>query len=171
MAISTIEPGSVATDGTLLILCLPKGGVADPTAPKVSELDAATAVDLTYAFTDTGFDPTSTQATIPDPRKTLGSNLTKPGRKSPALTLTWVYDDTAADPTADLLVEGAELEFWVRRITDHDEPIAAAQKFDFHAGVLGEPVPNTPANAVHTKTATFSYSRPVARDVPVAAGV
>ena len=169
MVISLTEPGSVATDSTLLILCLPKGGIADTKAPTVAELDAATAVDLTYAFTDTGFDPTSTQATIPDPRKTLATALTKPGRKSPALTPTWVYDETADDPTEGLLVEGAELVFAVRYILDHDEPIAAGQRFEIHEGRLGEPVPNTPANAMHTKTATFSYSRPVERNAIVKA--
>ncbi|MBM3717291.1 MAG: hypothetical protein FJW64_16490 [Actinobacteria bacterium] len=158
-------PGSRTVDDNHIVVAVPVGAFANPDAPTLAEIDATTNHDVTYSFVPGGFEPTSTQETIPDPRHTLGASLQKPGRKTPSFQnpLEWVFgtEDDVADP---ILEEGSEWHFVVRDNVPYTAAFAAQQLVEIHTVRIGERITNRPTNGIFTRRATATYTRPVVRE-------
>lgn len=162
-------PGAVDQDGTFLVLFVPDAGVADVDAPKAAELNAATAKDLTYSLTTSGYNRTTSQATDTDERLTLADVLETPGRVTESIELQYVHgsEDDIADP---VLVEGAKGFIVERRAVDITAPFAAGQDVDIIPVTVGVPRKDNPtSNGKWTKTVRLFVRGKVARDVAVAA--
>jgi len=169
MGISRTVPGSVGTDGNLLILATPLSAL--PNYPEVTlpELESDAAKDVTYSLTTTGFNNGITEESVTDERLTLAAVLAQPGRVTETLELQYVYG-TLADVADKLFKRGEDYVISVRRAIAHNEALAAAQLFDHlvvKAGVK-RPDPET-ANGKFTKTQGFYPQDESQRDVPLAA--
>lgn len=138
-----IPPPAVDQLGHLLIIWVPKSGMADPLKPKVAELKAGKRI--TYSFTADGWQPSGDQEVTKDERLTLEQDLEAFGKKTKALALKYV-DSDAADSAAVLLEEGLEGYFFERRKERNREDIAAGQKVRPWGVVLGEQMEDAPSN-------------------------
>jgi hypothetical protein len=173
-----ITPGgqqalSVQTDGNLLVMMAPASVLTAGKALtdlKVSDLSAASFVDITYDLTaGSGWAEGRTEESITDDRLTSPQSFTQPGREANTLTTQYVYGDetSVADP---LLVEKELFVAAVRWAVPHDQEIAANDKFDLwfvKAGIKTRD--QAAANAVFTKTQVFYPQRNVVRDHEIAA--
>lgn len=105
---------------------------------------------LTYSFTPGGFDWQTTQAEVADPRLTLDTDLSRPGKKKETLNLNYV-DSQDPDSAAVLLTEGSEGQFAVRRGVPNEDDWAADDVADIITYVLGAQRPDAPTeNGVDT---------------------
>lgn len=101
-------PASVSSDGTRRTVWL-AGGAADPENVEAGEL--ALGLDLSFYLVHgaDGFNTARAQAQISDNRQGSSQDFQKPGRKSPTLSIRYVFNDTV--PTENEakveLVEGA----------------------------------------------------------------
>lgn len=132
---------STPADGNMKVVIVPT--LADPSAPTVTELNAATTVDISCYLTAGGWQPTQDQATISDERLCSTQVFGQPGRKTLGLTMQ-VIDNTNSEYEAEYnkavetLVEGQDLFAVERRGLPFDEPFEADQKvrvWPFKAGM------------------------------------
>ena len=124
----------------------------------VADLDAGDL--LTYSFTADGFNHTVTQATVEDKRLTLKTDLSRPGRITETLEVTYVRSTTAGSAQT-VLLEGTEGHLTVRRGIDNDVAWTAAQKADVLTFVAGVQRPNAPTeNGVDTISQTLYITAP-----------
>jgi hypothetical protein len=163
MALEDI-PGSVASDDNLKIIAGPAS--AFPSFPDVTLAEAKASVvkAITYSLTETGFQWTMTQESVPDPRLTLAQVLSQPGRKTYALTLQYVWG--ADDDVADVLfVEGEEYVIGARFAVPNETDITAVDKFDWIKARAGAKAKDAPtANGKWTKTQIFYPTGQVVED-------
>lgn len=148
-------PASSQSDGRWKIWYVPKGA-ANPLS--VAVLKGATSKDLTYSFTPDGFNLSRTQATVNDPRLTLIQILSRPGKVTETLELKYVASEDAA--SADqILTDGLEGSFVIRRSTDNPTDATVGQKADVVTFVLGVRRPDAPVeNGVDTVSRTAFIS-------------
>lgn len=117
-------------DGNMKVVVVPT--LADPAAPTVTELNAATVVDISCYLTAGGYQPTQDQATISDERLCSTQVFGAPGRKTLGLSLQ-VVDNTNSEYEAEYneavetLVEGQDVYVVERRGLPFDAPFAADQ--------------------------------------------
>jgi hypothetical protein len=152
MTRAIVKPGSVGNDDNLLILAVPKGGVASRLAPTVSELAAATVKDVTYSLATDGWNATQDQAPATDERLTLGQTLERAGRGSASLEIKYVFgaDDDIADVA---FTKDSEWDFYSRYAVPYTQDIASGDEFEVWSGQLGVKRTDPPAaNGVWTKT-------------------
>jgi len=126
-------PASQASDGRWKIGHVPIGS----NALSAAILKGATTNNLTYSFTATGFNYSLAQAEVPDPRLTLVTSLSRPGKTTESLEVQYI-DSTDAKSAAVLLPAGTTGQFVVRRGIDNATDWAAGQIVDvitFQAGV------------------------------------
>lgn len=85
-------PASVSSDGTRRTVWI-EGGAADPANVTAGEL--AGGLDLSFYLTHgaDGFNTQRSQAAIPDNRQGSSQDFQKPGRKSPTLSIRYVFND------------------------------------------------------------------------------
>jgi hypothetical protein len=164
-------PGSVDTDGTLLVLIVPEDGLADPRNPKLSELTATTVKRITYSLTPDGWAHTTNEDSGTDDRLTLPTSFESRGKVTDSLEVGYVYgaEDDVADP---LLVPGFRGFAVARYAVENSVDLAADQEVDvipFEAGVKRRNPPA--ANAKWSKTQKLFVRAPgVQRDVKIVAG-
>lgn len=134
-------PEGVSSQGNESLIFVPT--LANPAAPKVSELTGAGAINLSFAAR--GFEPQSEQASVPDVR--LGSRQTfeTPGRVNKTLNdITYVYDpqgeeDDPDNVHYDAMKRGVTGYLVDRRGLDAETvAVAAAQKVDVYPVQLGD---------------------------------
>lgn len=149
-------PPSTPSDGNLLALVVPV--IADPKAPTVTELTAATVVDISCYLTPDGLQVTQDQATITDERLCSTQVLGRGGRKTFGLTLRGI-DNTNSELEAEhnefmeALPEGEDLYVVIRRGLPHSEAVAADQKVRVWPVTPGMHVQDQPeANSVFTSS-------------------
>lgn len=168
MAFGEIPP-AVDQDGTFTVLFVPEAGFVDHFSPTAAELNAATAIDLTYSLTTTGYNRTTSQATDTDERLTLADVLETPGRVTEGLEVQYVHGsaDDVADPVLQNGVKGYIVD---RRAVPIEDAFAAAQAdIDIIPVTVGQPRKDNPtANGKWTKTTKLFVRGKVARDVTVA---
>lgn len=149
-------PPSTPADGNLLVLVVPE--IADPTAPTVAELTAATAVDISCYLTADGLQVTQDQATMTDERLCSTQVLGRGGRKTFGLSLRGI-DNTNSEHEAEYnefieaLPEGTDLYVYIRRGLPHSTDPEAAQKgrvWPVTPGMRADDAPE--ANSVLTAT-------------------
>lgn len=130
MAAGTDLPVTPA-DGNMRADLVP--AIADLSAPKITELNAVTAVAISCYLTADGLGITLEQASIPVELFCSTTTRSEPGRKTPALTLTGV-DNTNTDveltdnEMADALVEGSEHFLVLRTGVPFDTAYTVGQK-------------------------------------------
>lgn len=169
MAISTTKPApGVGTAGTGLVLLVPKGGIKDLAKPTITELDAETAIDITYLIADDGLERDSGQEQIEDNRLTLAQALTIPGVKTDEVSLTFPFGqaDSELDET---LIEGEEYILVIRSATPKTKALAEKQLVDVIPFTCGRKTKLPPArNSVWRKKVTLHVSGEVYDDVEIA---
>ena len=154
-------PASVQSDGKWRITYVPSGS----NALSVAILNGATAKPVTYGLTADGWNHTVSQATAEDNRLTLTSDLSRPGRITETLEITYVRS-TTADSADVIFTEGLAGQLLVRRAVDNTTThIATTQKGDLITFVAGVKRPNPPVeNGVDTITQTLYITSPTLRD-------
>jgi hypothetical protein len=83
-------PLSVNNDDFLRVFFVPSG--TNPLS--VAALAASTAKGLTYSLTPDGWNPTTNEADVEDPRLSLLQDLSRPGKVTKGLSIQYVYGDT-----------------------------------------------------------------------------
>lgn len=167
------EIPSTPADGNFKVVYVP--AIEDTKAPKLSELNAPGALDISCYLTGDGWNPTKEQATISDPRLCSRQEFGRPGRKTPGLSIT-VIDNTNSDNADDAneavetIVEKAQGYFVERIGVPYEEPFAAGQKVSIYPATAGEKQLLAPeANSVTRSTIPQFIFADVQTDVPVAA--
>lgn len=143
----------VAADGNTRVDYVP--AIADPAAPKVSELTAAGAKNLSDYITADGLAPSHEQASIADSRLSSTHDGERPGRKTTGLSLTYVSDQQGTDDNDAYvtLKEGTDGYIVIRRSMPVGTAYAASQKVDVYKVTCGEQVKvATAANEVEKVT-------------------
>lgn len=119
-------PGSVETMDNLRIAIVPDGS----NALSVAVLVAGTTKDLTYSLTPDGWAFPRTETEIPDPRLTLKTEGSRPGReKLGPIVLKYVYGD-AADVAKAALVRGTKFTLVYRDAIANATAWTIGQKVD-----------------------------------------
>lgn len=132
--------------------------IADIGAPKVSELTAPTAKDISCYLTGSGWNPSFDQAAISDERLCDTFTSEQPGRKSVSLELTYIDNTNSANATtfndaATLLAEGTTLYVVTRGGKPFNGPFTASDKVNVYKVVAGIASPLAPeANSVQRVT-------------------
>lgn len=165
-------PPSTPVDGNIRTLWVP--AIADIRAPKVSELNAVTAVDISLYITKNGFSFTPEQQYIDDgrePQKFIGQALGSTTVSNVGVT---VIDNTGGPYEEDFnkAIEALEGDgYIVRRYgLDWEDVFAADQKVTVLAVSVGEKQRLVPeANTQFRSTAPLGV-RDYAQDVAVVAG-
>ena len=154
-------PASTQSDGKWRITYVPTGS----NALSVAILNGATAKPVTYGLTSDGWNHTVTQATVEDKRLTLVTDLSRPGRITESLVVTYVKSATT-DSADTIFVEGLAGQLLVRRAVDNTTThIATTQKGDLVTFVAGAKRPNAPVeNGVDTISQTLYITSPTLRD-------
>ena len=120
--------------------------IANTTAPKLTELNAVSTVDISCYLTPGGFALTGDQATIADPRECSTEEFGQPGRKTRSLSITGIDNTNSVNATTDnklvdVLVEGTQLYAVRRRGKAFDAAFAVGDKVTvvpFKAGEKNE---------------------------------
>ncbi|GGA72616.1 hypothetical protein GCM10011490_24240 [Pseudoclavibacter endophyticus] len=158
MGINTGRPErGIRGSDRYLILAVPATAIEDPSAITVTELEAETAIDVTYSFTSDGYNRSPSEETVNDDRLTLGQSLTERGRRTDTLQTTIVAsgEESVAD---NAFIEDEEFYHVHRPYVPHDEPLAAGQEYDAIPVRVGMKVRNIPVgNAMQTKTITWHH--------------
>jgi len=163
MALELAEQ-SVAADGSLRVAFVPSGN-----ALSVAVLDGDETKALTYSFTPSGFNRTTTENTIEDPRLTLRQSFTRPGTTSEALEVQYVFggDDEVARIA---LAEGTTGTLVVRYAVANEDEWAAGDVVDLIPIQAGRQRKDPPtANSVWTITQGMYVTGTVQEDVVLVA--
>jgi hypothetical protein len=162
-----ILPPSVDVDGNFALLAAPKSSITS-FPPKLTDVKAATTVDITYSLTTDGWAHGKSQDTTTDPRFALRQVLGGFGPTTHTVGLTYVYgsDDDEADP---LLQEGEEYILFARYATPWEQDLTATDKFDIFSVVAGTKIRATASGGKFTKTQAFAPRRNVLEDQVLAA--
>lgn len=165
-------PASVLGDGNLRVAWVP--ALANPAAPTVAELTAASVVDLTYYLTSDGFAPGGDESPVVDKRLGDTQAYERAGRTSETLALTYVFrpqEPAAATnkaySTLTHLTEGFIVERWGM---DADTAFAAGQTVNTVPVQCGKQMEQPPeANSVLKIVQRMFVTGPKRRKVTVAA--
>lgn len=162
-----ILPPSVDVDGNMAILAALKSSITS-WPPKLTDVKAATTVDITYSLTTDGWNHGKSQDATTDPRFALRQVLGGFGTTTHTASLTYVYgsDEDEADA---LLQEGEEYILFARYATPWEDEFAATDKFDIFDVVAGTKVRNTASGGKFTKTQALAPRRNVLEDQVLAA--
>ncbi|MGI5144792.1 hypothetical protein ACQEVC_45495 [Plantactinospora sp. CA-294935] len=163
-------PTSVPSDGTLALLYV--ASLTDPTAPKLTEINAVTSQELDGYITGDGWQPTGEQAVVADERIATTQTFEQPGRKTKSLTVVYVHNP--ADPTNNeayiTLAEGTTGYVLSRYGVPRTQAWAIGDLTDVWPITAGEPMKNwNGANSVHTATQRLFVTNQVQSDVAVVA--
>lgn len=158
-------PASSESTGRWRITYLPL--TADPLS--VADLEGEDAVPLTYSFTPDGFNWTTTQATVADPRLTLAQDLSRPGKVTETLEVKYV-DSVDANSAAVILTQGTEGYLVLRRLVPNETIHTVAQKvyvLKFSAGLQRPDAPTD--GGIDTISQILSLTGSTQRKVSLAA--
>lgn len=163
MAESEVHAGT-ASDGFGKVWFVP--AIANPSAPTVAEIEAATTIDITYDLTGDGFRHEITENEITVNRYTLKQQLSLPGTRADSLELQYAQGTPADEELTPGLVG-----FIVQRLgVANEADAAAAQKVDVlpvTAGIKRRVAPTT--NTELQKVQRFFIRGAVQDDVALVA--
>lgn len=125
MALEQVAQGTPA-DGNGLVLWVPT--IADPSAPKVSELTAGTVKPLTYALAPDGFDHQTNVAIITSGRYTLAQAIESEGVITDTVEVKYVHKNDLSDVASTTLTPGTTGFVVVRLGVANETAVTAAQK-------------------------------------------
>ncbi|AYR00985.1 major tail protein [Arthrobacter phage Isolde] len=143
------EIPSTPADGNEKVVIVP--AIADTSAPKLTELNAAGAVDVSCYLTGDGYSPSLTEQTIADERKCSRQTFEQPGRSQRGLDVTYIDNTNAPNEATDnkakdTLVPGVAQYVVTRRGKDFEAPFAVGDKVTVTPIKAGQynPVPGAP---------------------------
>jgi len=137
----------------------------DPTS--VADLDAGDLI--TYSLTADGFNPSTTQTKAEDKRLTLIQDLSRQGRVTEDLEVTYVRSTDSGSAHA-VLVANTEGYIVVRRGVDNATAWTIGQKVDIYTIEAGVQRPNAPVeNGVDTLSSTLFITAPTRYGVTLVA--
>jgi hypothetical protein len=118
-------------DGNEKVVIVP--AIADTEAPKLTELNAAGAVDISCYLTGDGYTPSLSEQTITDERKCSRQTFEQPGRSQRSLDVTYIDNTNAPNEATDnkakdTLVPGQAQYIVTRRGKDFEAPFAVGDK-------------------------------------------
>ena len=159
-----IVPSGTPSNGQVLVVFVPT--ILNTSAPKLTELTAATVRRLTYSITGDGYTRTTTINEVTANRLTLPQQLQYDGTEVDTLSITYVYTNTAGDVVRLALPRGTSgfiVERWtVPNATDY----AVGQIVDVIPITASVPVKDAPVmNQELTRTQRLNVTGPVQRDV------
>jgi hypothetical protein len=142
-------PRSVIADGAVKVAWVP--AIADPNSPKLTELSAVSAIDLSCYLT--AFTPGSTTSTITDDRLCSKQVFSRVGSHTDTLTWTYIYQpqakgttpavtDNAAQDSLVPLAEGFVVMRWGQ---DAGDPFAIGDVVDVYPAQCDQQVKQPPA--------------------------
>ena len=140
---------STPADGNVKIVFVPT--LADPAAPKATELAGAGVIDLSCYLTSDGWTPGLDEQVISDDRLCSTQTFEQPGRSSRNLGIKYVENPgSATDNQAfDTLTPGTSGFLVERRGKSKDAAFAAADSVNTWPGTAGQYDPQPPeANSV-----------------------
>lgn len=160
---------STPADGNLKVVWVPT--IANPDAPTVTELTAATAVDLSCYLTADGWNPSTDEQVISDDRLCDTETYEQPGRSSRSLEVTYIdnTNNTGLENLAvETLVPGTAGYLVTRSGMPYDQPFAAGDLVDVWPVTCGvyQKVPPE-ANSVLRRTQRMFVTGRVRVDVQV----
>ncbi|GAA1337135.1 hypothetical protein [Arthrobacter roseus] len=169
------ELPSTPADGNVLVKLIP--AVADMDAPKLTELNAAGATDISCYLTSDGYTPGVDQAGVPDERLCSTQIFEQPGRVTNSLNLTYIDNTNAPNELTDnmaktTLISDSTHVLLVRRGVPYEDALAAGQTvtlWPIKAGIQHELPPE--ANSVLKISQKQFVTGPVARSVKISATV
>ena len=100
MPIEDVQVGQAADGHGIVLLCQP---FADRTKPTLAELNATTAVRITYGLAGDGFEHQTTVNKIDADRYTLAQALSLDGTKDDSITFKYVYNRTTPTEAEEAL--------------------------------------------------------------------
>lgn len=163
-------PASVPTNGTMSVIFVEQ--LAIPATPDIDEITDPSSVDLSCYLTGDGFNPSTTENTIEDPRLCQRQTFVQPGDYLDALEITYVFNPTSApDNQAQLNIpQGTSGFLVVRWAVDSEEPWGAGDIVDVYPVTFGVQRKQQPVrNSVHRIMQTPFVTAAVERDVLVIA--
>lgn len=164
------QPMSVESNGTVRVDFVTT--IANLQAPKLTELNAVSSLDLSCYLSGDGLTTDTTQNTIEDRRLCNKQTFERPGSLSRALELQYVYNPE--EPTDDeariTLQSGVKGFIVIRWAVDADQPYAVGDMVDIYPVVMGAQRKQTPGeNSVHKITQKPFVTGAMAEDVLVVA--
>lgn len=167
------EIPSTPADGNVAVWLVP--AIADTTAPVLSEVTAAGAVDISCYLTSDGYTTSLDQQVISDERLCSTETFEQPGRVSRTLSVTYIDNtnspnEATANKAKETLVPGSVHYVVVRRGIAFDAPFAAGQKVTVtpvKAGQYDDVAPE--ANSVLKTTQKLFITERTQSDVEIAA--
>lgn len=167
------EIPSTPADGNVAVWLVP--AIADTTAPKLTELEAAGAVDISCYLTSDGYTTSLDQQVISDERLCSTETFEQPGRVSRTLSVTYIDNtnspnEATANKAKDTLVPGSVHYVVVRRGKAFDTALAVGDKITVtpvKAGQYDDVAPE--ANSVLKTTQKLFITERTQSDVAVVA--
>lgn len=164
-------PEGLPSDGNVKVVFVPKGGIADRSAPTDDELNAPTVVPLTYSITGDGYTHTVTINAVTANRLALPQQIQYDGTEVDDLSITYAYTNTEGDVVRLALPKGTEGDVVERWAVANEEDFAADQLVDVIPIKASTATKNAPVtNAELTRTQALRVTGKVHRDVTVVAG-
>lgn len=161
-------PAGTPSDGNGKVWFVPT--IADPSKPKVTELNADTAVPLTYSITGDGYAHTVTINKITANRLTLPNQIQYDGTEVDDLSITYAYTNTESDIVRLALPKGTTgfiVERWA--VANEVDP-TVGQIVDVLPIQASTPLKNAPVtNQELTRTQALNITGKVYRDVALVA--
>ncbi len=167
------QPTALPADGNLRIAWAP--ALTDPKAPKLTELSAASVVDLSCYLTEDGYSPSMDQQMVADSRLCSTSDNERIGRFKDGLDLVYVYqpqaDVSATDNKAFTTLRYRTTGFIVARWGKaFDLPWTVGDIVDVTPAQCGQQMKNPPeANSRLRVTQKIGVTSQMLRDVAVVA--
>lgn len=167
------EIPSTPADGNVAVWLVP--AIADTTAPTLTELSAAGAVDISCYLTSDGYTTSLDQQVISDERLCSTETFEQPGRVSRTLSVTYIDNtnspnEATSNKAKDTLVPGSVHYVVVRRGKAFDTPLAVGDKVTVtpvKAGQYDDVAPE--ANSVLKTTQKLFITERTQSDVAVVA--
>ncbi|MFI1194085.1 hypothetical protein ACH4T9_12620 [Micromonospora sp. NPDC020750] len=164
-------PIAVTTNGTMLALWVP--AIANTAAPKVTELNAGTVLDLSCYLSGDGLTTETSENTVDDPRLCSKQIFESRGDFTDTLGITYVFNPESPDDDEAriALAPGTQGNIVLRWAVDSEAAVAIADLVDVYPVEMGIQRKNTPGrNGVHKITQKPFVIGAVRRDVAVVAG-
>ncbi len=167
------EIPSTPADGNVAVWLVP--AIADTTAPKLTELNAAGAVDISCYLTSDGYTTSLDQQVISDERLCSTETFEQPGRVSRTLSVTYIDNtnspnESTSNKAKDTLVPGSVHYVVVRRGKAFDTAFAVGDKVTVTPVKAGEYDDVAPeANSVLKTTQKLFITERTQSDVAVVA--
>ena len=136
-----VDIPSTPADGNVLVKLVP--AIADTSAPKLTELSVAGAVDISCYLTGGGYRPSLSEQVITDERLCTTQTYEQKGRSQRGLDVEYIDNTNSPNATTfnkakDTLVPGSKHFLVVRTGLPYDTALAASQKVTVYPVTAGE---------------------------------